>query len=294
MYVCYKVAVNTCYKQANLQLINMKELFQSIFDSSNERIKNPFIGSYVTAFVIYNWRAIFLLIFSDAKIEDKIVVINHEYCCKEAILWPLAIAFFYILILPYLNLIFDALLSYSNSKKSIREKTGIISKLEQKKAEAKYEREIAEERAGTSEISELKNQIERLNSENEKLSVQNKEAFDRYTIALENGKLEEKNLQAEIKRLKDENERIRAESKDYDDFATKFNNVLKNLDKSQRNYFEQYVEYKNKKAPKSISINQNYLNHFVSLGLLENNKNDKVYNLTPLGIGVNEYLIDNN
>ena len=86
--------------------MDIKELFQSIFDSSNERIKNPFIGSYITAFILYNWRAIFLLVFSNATIEDKIVVINHEYCTLSAILWPLSIAFFYILILPYLNLIF--------------------------------------------------------------------------------------------------------------------------------------------------------------------------------------------
>ena len=66
----------------------MKEIFLSLFDTSKDRIKSPFIGSYITAFIIYNWRAFFLLLFSNAKIEDKIVVINHEYCYKEAILIP--------------------------------------------------------------------------------------------------------------------------------------------------------------------------------------------------------------
>lgn len=155
--------------------MDMKELFQSIFDSSNERIKNPFIGSYITAFILYNWRAIFLLIFSNASIEDKIVVINYEYCSKGAILWPLVIAIFYILVLPYLNIIFDFLLSYSNTKKNKRLKEGVISKLEQKKAEAKYEREIADERAGTNEVGNLRDKIDALENENE---IKSKEIVD--------------------------------------------------------------------------------------------------------------------
>ncbi|RXR23041.1 hypothetical protein [Flavobacterium stagni] len=145
----------------------MKDFIQSILDSSHERIKNPFIGSYITAFLIFNWRAFFLLIFSDAKIEDKIVVINHEYCSKGAIFWPLIISIIYILFVPYLNLAFDTLLSYSNTKKAKRKKEGIISKLLLKKEEAKYEREIADERAGAKEVKELQERITALENENQ-------------------------------------------------------------------------------------------------------------------------------
>lgn len=95
----------------------MKEFIQNIFDSSNERIKNPFVGSYIIAFFLFNWRPFFLLMFSDEKIEDKIIVINYEYCSKASFFWPLLIALFYILILPHINLLFDELLSYSNNKK---------------------------------------------------------------------------------------------------------------------------------------------------------------------------------
>lgn len=150
--------------QTNLK---MKEFIQSIFESSNERIKNPFIGSYLTAFLVYNWRVFFLLVFSDAKIEDKIVVINHEYCHIGAILWPLAISLIYILLVPYLNLFFDNLLSYSNDKQAKRKKTGVINKLQLKKEEARYEREIADERAGTKEVKELQERIDAIEIENE-------------------------------------------------------------------------------------------------------------------------------
>jgi hypothetical protein len=273
--------------------MDIKELFQSIFDSSNERIKNPFIGSYITAFILYNWRAIFLLVFSNATIEDKIVVINHEYCTLSAILWPLSIAFFYILILPYLNLIFDALLSYSNSKKNIRLKASVISKLEQKKAEAKYEREIAEERAGTSEISELKNQIERLNSENEKLSQQNKESFDRYNEAL---KIKENNEKELSKALVESENKFKNLEKETNKKASENNTsrslkqlILSALSEKEISYFKRYGAFKESNTKvKGFTLDSVTMDRLSELGLIKRDEN--IYVFTDLGNEVYAYL----
>lgn len=273
--------------------MDIKELFQSIFDSSNERIKNPFIGSYITAFILYNWRAIFLLVFSNATIEDKIVVINHEYCTLSAILWPLSIAFFYILILPYLNLIFDALLSYSNSKKNIRLKASVISKLEQKKAEAKYEREIAEERAGTSEISELKNQIERLNSENEKLSQQNKESFDRYNEALKIKENSEKELS---KALVESENKFKKLEKETNKNASENNTsrslkqiILSALSEKEISYFKRYGAFKESNTKvKGFTLDSVTMDRLSELGLIKRDEN--IYVFTDLGNEVYAYL----
>lgn len=269
--------------------MDIKELFQSIFDSSNERIKNPFIGSYITAFILYNWRPIFLLIFSNATIEDKIVVINHEYCCKEAILWPLAIAFFYILILPYLNLIFDSILSYSNSKKNLRIKASVISKLEQKKAEAKYEREIAEERAGTSEITELKNKIEQLSIENKQLSEQNNDNFERYNKSNEISKQNEKELKEKIENLQKDYNILESEfdKLSNDEFSIAF--VLTELTNAQKDYFIKYGDYKTNKTS-SLSLNQAYLELFIKYGLVKQPEDKNTPPLTAFGKTIYEYL----
>lgn len=192
--------------------MDIKEIFQSLFDSSNERIKNPFIGSYITAFIVYNWRAFFLLLFSKASIEDKIVVINNEYCCKEAIIWPLLIAIFYILILPYLNLFFDSLLTYSNDKKNKRIKASVISKLEQKKAEAKYEREIADERAGTNEVENLKDQIDALEKENSLKSKEIVELIAKNNDEIENFKQKYNEIAEEKEKLQDDILNLRNET----------------------------------------------------------------------------------
>lgn len=201
----------------------MKDFFNSLFESSNERIKNPFIGTYITVFAIYNWRVFFLLIFSDAKIEDKIVVINHEYCNKDAIILPLAISLFYILLLPYLNLIFDRILNYSNLKKEEKKKKGITANMEQKKQEAKYEREIADERAGTREVEFLNNKIDALEKENDLKSQEIIDSMNKSNEDMHNLKLKYDELCAERDIIIDKHHNL---SKDNDEIKEIYNLLI--------------------------------------------------------------------
>lgn len=268
----------------------MKEIFQSFFETSKDRIKSPFIGSYVTAFIIYNWRPFFLLIFSDAKIEDKIVVINHEYCNKAAILYPLSIALFYIIVLPYINLAFDNFLAYSNKMKDEKEKDGEINKLQQKKTVAKLEREIAEERAGTSEISELKNQIERLNAENQKLLDQNKETFDRYNKTSEMALVNEKDLKEKIRKLENDNEEINKQLEKLKDKELNITYVTNKLSEDDKKYFITYGNYKIKKLS-SLRLNYQAIEAFEKYGLIQKiTDEESTPELTEFGKVIYEYL----
>lgn len=98
----------------------MKDLLTTFFKTSEERIKNPFIGAFMTSWIIFNWKSIIFIIFSSKNVEEKIAFIDKHFSNIENILWlPLISAFFYILILPYLNLIIDQLLKYSQSKRAI-------------------------------------------------------------------------------------------------------------------------------------------------------------------------------
>jgi hypothetical protein len=51
----------------------MKEFLQSIFKSTQERIKNPFVGAFMTSWVLFNWKPILFLVFSVTSIEYKIL-----------------------------------------------------------------------------------------------------------------------------------------------------------------------------------------------------------------------------
>jgi hypothetical protein len=98
----------------------MKELFKSFLKTTEERIKNPFIGSFITSWILFNWKPILYLIFSSKDIEQKILYIETTFTIIWCLLiFPLLSAIFYVLILPYLNLLFDWLLRYSSLKKNI-------------------------------------------------------------------------------------------------------------------------------------------------------------------------------
>lgn len=97
----------------------MKEFLQSIFKTTEERIKNPFIGAFMTSWVLFNWKPILFVIFSSKNIEEKIKFIDENFVVINHLLWyPLIAAIFYVLILPYISLLFDILLKYSLLKRN--------------------------------------------------------------------------------------------------------------------------------------------------------------------------------
>lgn len=97
----------------------MKEFLQNIFKSTEERIKNPFIGAFITSWILFNWKPILFTFFSSKIIEEKINFIDENFVATNHILWyPLFAAIFYVLILPYISLLFDILLKYSLLKRN--------------------------------------------------------------------------------------------------------------------------------------------------------------------------------
>ena len=97
----------------------MKEIFQSIFSNTQERIKNPFIGAFMTSWFAINWRPISVFLFSTKSIEQKITYIElHHIDWHFTFLYPLATSVGYVLILPHINLLFETLLGYAGSQRN--------------------------------------------------------------------------------------------------------------------------------------------------------------------------------
>lgn len=177
-------------------------------------------------------------------------------------------------------------------KKDERINEKIIQKLEHKKSEAKYEREIAEVRAGTSEIIELKNKIESLNGENEKLSQQNKEIFERYSQTNEITKTEQENNRLLLEKLAKEKQQIEREFEEY----IKITNPLRieyskeTLTLDEKKYFMEYCDFKLGKS-NNLKMNHDFLETFVNHGLIKPNEYDRSESsLTELGKELNNYL----
>lgn len=146
----------------------MKEFLQAMFKSTEDRIKNPFIGAFLTSWILFNWKPILYIIFSDEKIKDKIYYITEtdSYNDQYNYFWlPLISAIFYILILPYLSFSFEYLVKFSNKW---RNKVSLETKDEALELEigiAKNEITLEEKRTEFRERNSHNQMVENLNSQ---------------------------------------------------------------------------------------------------------------------------------
>ena len=61
----------------------MKEFINSIFESSKERLKNPFVSAFLLAWIGFNWRPISYLFYSVDKISQRIEYIDEHFILQK-------------------------------------------------------------------------------------------------------------------------------------------------------------------------------------------------------------------
>jgi len=184
---------------------SVKEFFQSIYDSYTDRIKNPFIGSFMISFIIFNWRAFAILLYSDWPMHKRIEWIESNYCDVKNLIYPIGISFIYILVLPYFNLFIEFVLKYYTEKKQKKTDDLETARLLKRKENAKILRQIADEKAGTSEIINLQSKIESLQKENNDLVEKNREDTRRLSERQASSNETEKKLNTLIDKLTKDN-----------------------------------------------------------------------------------------
>lgn len=260
----------------------MIELIKDVFKTSNTRIKNPVLSSLIISFIFYNWKAISILLFAKCDIESKIYHIETYYSSYKSILIPTLISILYIVLLPYLNNLFDFILLPSKNKKNEFLKSSIIEDLKIQKEKAKYEREIAEEKAGTSEINNLKEQLNSLTEEKNKINELLKNSYN------------EKNdwLEANKKLIKDYENKISIKDYFMPSAIRKVYSQLKEYEKETLIKFYRYF-----KLNEDVDVAKNLLNDelkikFRSLNLIE--LKEKFLTLTQFGEAVSESIIKQN
>ncbi|PPK92810.1 hypothetical protein LY01_02898 [Nonlabens xylanidelens] len=143
----------------------MKEVVNNVLQSANERIKNPFIFSFVVAWFAMNWEAIAIVFYSNESIDQRIVLANNHSDIYSTIIYPLLIALFYVIVLPYLMWSTEWLIKkakYERKRNHYKEKA---DDWQGRTFEAVAERKYENARAGNAELSELNSKIEGLNNE---------------------------------------------------------------------------------------------------------------------------------
>lgn len=184
----------------------MKEFLQTIFKTSEERIKNPIIGSFFTSWLIFNWKPILFFIFTQKSIEDKINFIEANYSnIWNLLLFPLISTLIYLIILPYINLGIEILLNYSQSKRTDlsieKQKLTIESKKQLAIEEIKLEEaktEFRERNNHNKLVEELQEKIVNLEAEKNFELEKSKEYIDSLKLEMNN---REKSFNNEILNL---------------------------------------------------------------------------------------------
>ena len=203
----------------------MIETLQNLKQTINERIKNPFIGAFFISWVIINWRPIFIILFSHDEIYNKIGVIDKNYSdWHNYFLWPILIAIFYIIILPYLMALFEFLVSFS-----------------QKFRDGNY---------ANIKILELKNQNKILIQQ-----VENEKAINDFKDS-ESINLKIENLNSVIK-AKDtlfENSKQNYESI-IDEYKRELESSAENIKEIEKNYNRRLLDYRNAKIQQEQTEN---------------------------------------
>jgi len=148
----------------------VSEIFHSAKDSISKKSESPLIGAFLTAWVIWNWQPIMYFFFLNQDISKKIEKVLSYKSWLDQFLFPLIIAIFYILVLPYIQILFTLLLKKSESfqNKTILEKKKQISDEEHnqkldlinKKIELENkEKYLREQSAINTQINDLNEQI---------------------------------------------------------------------------------------------------------------------------------------
>ncbi len=147
----------------------MKGIITAILDTSKDRLKNPFIGAFAISWIAINWKPIVTFLFSDKTVEKRIELIELNYESTWYILFlPLIIAGIYIIVLPYLMLIFDLISNNALKKRKENLFEHRFYDIEGRKKLAIGESELEDIKSNYREKSDLNRKIEQLNNNIEK------------------------------------------------------------------------------------------------------------------------------
>jgi len=277
--------------------MTIAELINSIIDSSKERVKTPITGAFICSFVVYNWRPLFLLMFSDASMEDKIVVINNEYCNKGAIIAPLIIALIYTIFVPFIMIVIDSILVFAKKQRVANIYQNKTNILEEKIVMAAKVLELKNAESGNKEKQELLDKITYIEETNVQLTASHKNVVEQLNSALKqaNETLEvsitenEKNLQM-LKEMRDSPD-VSFLAKQTAELQKKGKKVYEKLTPAQRRNFETVA--KSDGTINELLLDADDINELADLNLVAGSTKDSSWVLTDTGRHLYFYLVFN-
>lgn len=81
----------------------MTDFFKDVFEAAQQRIRSPFIGSVIFAFIAVNWQALFYLLFADASVADRLEHFNDGTNFRSLYVFPVCAGVAFALAMPWLR-----------------------------------------------------------------------------------------------------------------------------------------------------------------------------------------------
>lgn len=162
----------------------VKELLTSWFSDNKVKITSPVLGSFMGAWVLFNWKHFLLLFWGAGTLElrlqafDKVLTFSN---CSIW-LWPLLVALVYAFALPYLNIVTQKILGHADKLRHHEVIKLDIEKAKQKTAlnEEVYKADPSNPYLGRKLEAELKQkdaEAEKASADADKTTAASKEAI---------------------------------------------------------------------------------------------------------------------
>jgi len=82
----------------------LNDFRKSIQSVLYERVRSPFSGAFFFSWIVWNWKLIFYLIFSNVLINDRIKFVDENYInIYNNLIYPFASTVFLIVVYPFIT-----------------------------------------------------------------------------------------------------------------------------------------------------------------------------------------------
>lgn len=260
------------------------DLIKSLLDSSKERIKTPIVGGFMIAFFFFNWRVLAVLFFSNATVEDRIIVINYEYLRVMDYVWPFIIAIVYSIGVPYLmKWIDDRLVGVKNARrKQIYETKD--NTLELKIQLADKELALQDKLSRNKDSQEMLEQIKSLQDLNSELKSSN----DMQIIDLTEKLKQSNNIISELREKKNEIEsKYKIEKLGKKENYQLFGEIYKGLSDLHAGNLYKFVNRKSFESVEMLKLTNKFINKLVDDRVVRRVGREIV--ITDLGLDFSNY-----
>lgn len=157
----------------------MKDLFNFLKDFSiatTERVKFPLFNSFALSWVVFNWKPILIILFSEQSIEGRIsYILNHYSHSLNLIILPALVSVSYVLGLPFVQRELYEFLNKINQKNRDNAYDYRISSFKKKLLLVEKETEVELKKSANLDLSLLNQKLATANSEIERLKTENLE-----------------------------------------------------------------------------------------------------------------------